>query len=348
MNLKLVVFKAFKIGICFNVFTVFVAISYIFAVEYYARPFAFKPSISLGTAVSSPKIFTTNNPTDFDILPAWLKIESKFSLFLLEYQFQPYWKRPSPRLEKWCKTRNCCVHRIGFDDKRIADFNCFTLDDWYLTNRDFLGSDLDNIAVLVLNNFLTKLPNGSRVIVSEPYVLFADRRSFDSFTRWVLALRAKYPALRFEIGLQIHLQTIDSYWLQYQWLVPALGEFSRKNSIPWGISEYSIYHRIWKARIAYGGATPAPTSLTRLEAFFPDRLLRAVALHQTYIFHRAAVRHGAQFVVQWGNFPVTWFAVAIAPDYTSTFALADWNGKLQPMYWVIARGLTDGKSKPKP
>jgi hypothetical protein len=26
----------------------------------------------------------------------------------------------------------------------------------------------------------------------------------------------KYPALRFEIGIQIHLQWIDSYWWQFQ------------------------------------------------------------------------------------------------------------------------------------
>jgi hypothetical protein len=39
-----------------------------------------------------------------------------------------------------------------------------------LTNRDFLGSDLDSSAVSILNGFLTKLPSGSRAIVSEPYM----------------------------------------------------------------------------------------------------------------------------------------------------------------------------------
>lgn len=345
MNLKLIVFKAFKIGVCFNVFTIFIAIAYVFTVEYYARPFGFQPSLELGTAVSGSKIYNTADVTNFDIRPAWAKIESDFDLFLPEFQLRPDWKQPSPRLEKWRKTRNCCAHRIGFSDKRIADFKCFTLDDWYLTNRDFLGSNLDLVAVAILDGFLIKLPSGSRVIVSEPYVLLADRRSFDSFTRWVLDLGAKYPALRFEIGLQIHLQWVDSYWVEYRWLIPALGEFSRRHRVRWGISEFSIYDRQWKSRIAYGGVRPYRSyAIERIEGFVPDRFRRAVVAHQAYIFHRDAVRHGVQFVVEWGNFPVTWFAAAIDSDYKSTFALYDWQGRSQLMYWAIARGLTDGKS----
>lgn len=344
MNLKLIIFKAFKVGICFNIFAIFMAVVYVFTVEYYARSFAFKPFLQLGTAVSGSKIYNTAIPTNFTIRPAWAKIESKFDLYLPEFQLRPDWKQSSSRLEKWCKTRNCCAHRIGFNDSRISNFKCFTLDDWYLTNRDFLGSDLDSAVISSLNSFLIKLPSGSRVIISEPYVLFADRRSFDIFTSWVLALRAKYPALRFEIGIQIHLQSIDTYWLQYQWLIPALGEFSRQHRVPWGVSEFSIYDRQWKPRIAYGGVRPERSFLIeRIEGLFPDRFRRAVVLHQAYLFHRDAVRHGAAFIVEWGNFPVTWFAAAIDSDYRSTFALFDWDGNAQLMYWAVMRGLNDGK-----
>ena len=342
MIIKLL-FRGLKFGAIFNIVTLILIAIYVFCVENKLQPFNFKSTIEFGTIVSGGRIYNTADSDNYQIRPAWAKIESQFDLFLPEFQLRPDWTQPSPRLEKWCKTNNCCAHRIGFNDKRITNFKCFTLDDWYLTNRDFLGSDLDITAVAILNGFLKKLPVGSRVIISEPYMLFADRRSFDSFTAWVLDLKSKYPALRFEIGLQIHLQIVDSYWLQYQWLVPALAKFSRQHSIPWGISEYSIYDRLWKARIAYGGATPGPTLLTRLEAFFPDRLLRALALHQTYIFHRDIVGHGAGFVVEWGNFPTTWFASAIAPDYRSTFALADWDGNLQLTYWAIARGHQDGQ-----
>jgi hypothetical protein len=258
------------------------------------------------------------------------------------FQLRPDWKQPSPRLEKWCKTRNCCAHRIGFNDRRIADFKCFTLDGWYLSNRDFLGSDLDSSAVSILNSFLNKLPSGSRVIVSEPYMLFADRRTFDSFTRWVLDLATKYPALRFEIGIQIHLQWIDSYWWQYHsWLIPALGEFGRRHRVKWGLTEFSIYNRLWKPRIAYGGATPPRMRLIdRIEQIIPDRFRRAVVAHQAYLLHRFAFEAGATHFVEWGNFPTTWFAAAIDPEYRSTFELYDWEGNPQLMYWAIARSLS--------
>jgi hypothetical protein len=103
-------------------------------------------------------------------------------------------------------------------------------------------------------------------------MLFADRLRFDSFTRWILDLAAKYPALRFEIGIHIHLQWIDSYWWQYHsWLIPRLGEFSRLHRLPWGICEFSIYDRLWKPRIACGGVTPQRVrSIDRIEGILPD------------------------------------------------------------------------------
>jgi hypothetical protein len=342
----ILLFKSFKVGIVFNLITLILAAIYLFSVETYFKPFKLKSlPIEFGTIVAGFRIYNTPDPNNYEVRPAWAKIQPKFDLFLPEFQLRPDWPNPSPRLEKWCKTRSCCAHRIGFDDRRITDFRCFTLDDWYLTNRDFLGSDFNTAAVAILDGFLSKLPSGSRVIVSEPYMLFADRRSFASFTRWVLELAAKYPALRFEIGIQIHLQWIDSYWGQYHsWLIPALGEFSRRHRIPWGISEFSIYDRLWKPRIAYGGVRP-PRSLLieRIEGILPDRFRAAIVAHQAYLLHRAAVESGASFVVEWGNFPTTWFAAAIDPDYQSTFALFDWDGRSQLMYWAILRGLVDGK-----
>lgn len=165
-------FKAFKVGIIFNIITGIWAANYVFCVESYFQPCKLKsaPVIEFCTAVAGFKIYNTAEPDNYEILPAGAKIESEFDLFIPEFQLRPDWKQPSPRLQKWGKTRNCCVHRIGFDDRPIADFKCFTLDDWYLTNRDFLGSDLDSSAVSILNGFLTKLPSGSRAIVSEPYM----------------------------------------------------------------------------------------------------------------------------------------------------------------------------------
>ena len=337
-------FKSFKVGLVFNLFTLFLIVLYTLAVEYYFRPsrFTFSPFVEFGTAVSGMKIFSGPDPKNHSLRPAWAKIESQFALFIPEFQLRADWKEPAPRLERWCKTRNCCAHRISFSDRRIRDFRCFTLDDWYLTNRDFLGSQFDSSVVSNLDAFLFKLPKGSRIIINEPYMLFANRASFKDFTAWFLKLTAKHPNLRFEIGLQVHLQWIDAYWWQYHnWLIPALGEFGRQHRIKWGITEFSIYHRLWKPRIAYGGATPPRMRLfDRFEQFIPDRFLRAVVAHQAYIFHRDALRSGASHFVEWGNFPTTWFAAAIDPGYTSTFELYDWNGNPQLMYWAIARALS--------
>lgn len=338
------VINAFKIGILFNLFTLFLIFSYTFLVEHYFRPFrfSFNPLIEFGTAVSGMKIFNTSDPKNYTLRPAWSKIEPQFSLFIPEFQLRADWKKPSPRLDNWCKIRNCCAHRIAFDDRRIPDFKCFTLDDWYLSNRDFLGSQFDSSVVSTLDTFLFKLPRGSRVIVNEPYLLFANPKSFDDFTSWFLKLAAKHPGLRFEIGLQVHLQWIDPYWWQYHdWLIPALGEFGRRHRTKWGITEFSIYHRLWKPRVAYAGATPPRMGLLdRFEQLIPDRFLRVVVAHQAYIFHRDALRAGASHFVEWGNFPTTWFAAAIDPGYTSTFELYDWEGNPQLMYWAIVRALT--------
>jgi hypothetical protein len=340
--LKLV-FKSFKVGLAFNAFILLLIIAYTLAVEYYFRPFQviFNPLIEFGTAVSGMKIFSDANPRNHSLRPAWAKIERDFDLFIPEFQLRADWQQPSPRLEKWCKSRNCCAHRIAFNDRRIPNFKCFTLDDWYLSNRDLLGSHVHASVVSNLDSFLFRLPQGSRVIVNEPYMLFADRRTFNNFASWFLTLAAKHPGLKFEIGIQIHLQWIDSYWWQYHgWLIPALGEFARTHRIRWGLSEFSIYNRLWKPRIAYGGATPERMRLIdHVESIIPDRFRDAVIAHQAYVLHSDALKAGATTFVEWGNFPTIWFAAAIDPEYRSTFALYDWEGNPQLMYWAIVRSL---------
>jgi hypothetical protein len=337
------IFKSFKIGVAFNLFTLILIAAYILSIEYYFRPFsfAFNPLIEFGTAISGMKLFSDANPRNHTLRPAWAKVQDDFDLFIPEFQLRADWRQPSPRLEKWCKSKNCCAHRIAFNDRRISQFRCFTLDDWYLSNRDFLGSEFDRSVVSTLDSFLLRLPSGSRVIVNEPYMLFADRRSFDSFTSWFLALATKHPSLKFEIGIQIHLQWIDSYWWQYHgWLIPALGEFARTHRIRWGFSEFSIYSRLWKPRIAYAGAIPERMRLIdRIESIIPDRFRDAVVAHQAYVLHSDALKAGATTFVEWGNFPTTWFAEAIDPEYKSTFALYDWEGNPQLMYWAIVRSL---------
>jgi hypothetical protein len=337
------ILNSFKIGIAFNLLTLFLIASYTLLVEYYFRPSQrlSNPRIEFGTAVSGRLMFNAN-PKNYSFRPPWAKIESQFDLFIPEYQLRSDWKEPAPRLEKWCKTRNCCAHRIGFSDRRIAHFKCFTLDDWYITNRDLLGSQYDSSVFFNLDTFLFNLPRGSRVIINEPYVLFANRQSFKDFTAWFLNLAARHPGLTFEVGLQVHLQWVDVYWRDYHgWLIPALGDFGRRHRVKWGLTEFSIYDRVWKSRLAYGGANPERMKLIdRFESIIPDRFRRAIVAHQAYIVHRDALRAGATHFVEWGNLPGIWFSNEIDPAYTSTFGLYDLDGNPQLMYWAIARALS--------
>jgi hypothetical protein len=160
------IFKSFKIGIAFNLLTLLLIGSYTLLIEYYFRPSQIlsNPRIQFGTAVSDMKIFATADPKNHSLRPAWEKIERQFDFFIPEFQLRADWKQPSPRLERWCRTRNCCAHRIGFSDRRIPNFRCFTLDDWFLTNRDFLGSQYDSPVAFNLDTFLFKLPRGSRIV----------------------------------------------------------------------------------------------------------------------------------------------------------------------------------------
>ncbi|WP_333362973.1 hypothetical protein [Microcoleus sp. herbarium14] len=152
-------------------------------VEYFVRPFNFKSSIQLGTTAVAYRIYDTFDPKNYRFR-SWInQVQPKFDFFVPEYQFRPG-QKPAPRLEKWCKSQNCCVHRLGFNDVRKVNFNCFSLDNWYIFNRDFLGYNLDITVTYSLDIFLRSLPIDSRIIVNEPYSLFADRRSFLSFTQW--------------------------------------------------------------------------------------------------------------------------------------------------------------------
>ena len=182
----------------------------------------------------------------------------------------------------------------------------------------------------------------------------------------MLALRSQHLKLKFEIGLQVHLQWIDAWWVRYQWLLPELQKFSKEYSYPWGVSEFSNYDRTWKLRINrpsfVDGAlyqTERPVLdplhqaiilhqfyrvLYQIEGFVPERLRRAVVVHQVDQFHKDAVRYGAVRFVEWGNFQHTaWFVNKIDSAYDSNYLLFDSSGQPTDLWWAAMRGLKDGK-----
>lgn len=342
--------NGFLIGIGFNIFTIVALIIYTLLVENIAQPFDFNPNIEFGTEVSGTHIFSKTNTANSEIHPSWQIIESKFSFFIPATEFRFNRKDKAVRVEKWCKTRNCCAHRMAYNDKRKSNFNCFTVDDWFTNNSNFLDDSFQGAAMVPLNNFLKTLPKGSRVIINEPLIFFQQNKfNFSVFEKWVVELASKYPYLKFQVGIQLHFQWIDLQFfaLSDGVLFAQLAQFSRQHNIPWGISEFSTYDRVWRRRLVNhfdkNFDRGKITYESQIELLIPERFRRAVVLHQAYWIHQQAVRSGAQFVVEWGNFPLIWFASQIDPEYQSTFGLFDWYGNPQPMYWAIARGLTDGK-----
>jgi hypothetical protein len=80
------------------------------------------------------------------------------------------------------------------------------------------------------------LPAGSTVIISEPFSSFSRPQVFQMFSEWILQLRSDNPGLKFEIGLQVHLQWADAFWLKNEWIFKILQKFSTTYDYPWGVS----------------------------------------------------------------------------------------------------------------
>lgn len=352
MNLKKLVFTGLKVGLILNLITVFGSIGYIVAIENYFKPFNVPSRLpfELGTIATARAMFDFDNQNDLRVLPRWQLIKNNFDFFVPDTALRDDDRAiKSPRLEYWCKiNNNCWAHRIGYKDLRKIDYKTFTIDDWFIKNKSFLGTSAENSLTLPLDIFLTSLPSGSIVILNEPLTLFQQHPlNFQLFKNWVIILRRKHPRLKFKLGLQLHFQWLDSQWLRLQdgRLFSQFHQFSTDYDISWGISEFSIYDRIWRRRLVatYDRSGRRTDRLTALiESAVPGRLRRAIVLHQAYLVHRAVVRSGASFIVEWGNVPTIWFSGEIDREYRSYFALFDWEGRPLPMWWAVMRGLIDG------
>ena len=342
--MKKIFLQGLKLGLIINLVSIISAIIYIFVIE----STLIKPlpklalSLKLGTVADSSRIFALDVPF-MKQQDSWLKIQDNFDFFVSEYQLRADFSKPSPRLLAWCRSQKCFAHRMGYSDIRKKQFKYFTLDDWFANNKYLIVKDTAPDESK-LAQFLNSLPDGSLVVISEPFSIFAERRSLAKFLEWALALRSQHPKLKFEIGLQVHLQWIDVWWVRYRWLLPELQKFSKVHSYPWGVSEFSNYDQVWKRRIS--GRSPVERIFYQIEGLVPGRLRRAIVLHQTYQLHRDAVHYGAVRFVEWGNFQHTaWFVNEIDSDYHSNYELFDSSGKPTDLWWAAMRGLKDGKIK---
>ncbi|HEY0055104.1 MAG TPA: hypothetical protein VGB63_07100 [Pedobacter sp.] len=311
MNFRKLILNGFKIGLAFNLLTLLLSISYIIAIENYFKPFNFsRQSVKLGTILTAQAMFDFKNFHNLQPLPRWKKIEGHFDFFVPDTALRNDDRKiKSPRLERWCKINPCWAHRMNYNDSRRRDYKVFTIDDWFFKNKSFLRTRLENAQVFPLDVFLKTLPPDSVVVLNEPLTLFQQHSlNFKLFTDWVILLRRKHPHLKFKLGLQLHFQWLDSQWLRLQdgVLFSQFEKFSADYAIPWGISEFSIYDRVWRRRLknSYdrsGRRTDGMTSW--IESAVPHRLRRAIVLHQSYLTHRAVIQSGASYIVEWGNFP---------------------------------------------
>ena len=335
-------FKGLKVGLILNTVLVVGLIIYVLTIEsWLSKPIKkFDFPLKLGTVVDSARLFDEDVPS-MKLRNSWLNIQDKFSYFVVEYQLRPDYHILSPRLLKWCKQSNCFAHRIDDNDKRKSQFKIFTLDDWFTNN--YLIFSRPDIELKRLDLFLNSLPVGSTVIVSEPFSTFDRPQVFQKFSEWVLALRSQHFQLKFEIGLQIHLQWADAFWFKNYWILEKLSHFSKAHTYPWGISEFSSYDQIWKRRIR--GRSAADRLFYKIEGLIPRRLRRAVVLHGSYIIHRDAAKYGAVRFTEWGNIQQTaWFVKQIDADYDSNYELFDSSGVSTSLWWAGMRGLKDGQN----
>jgi hypothetical protein len=330
-----------KSGLIVNIFaTVFGLIVYTISIHLWlsepVKPF--KMPLKFGTIVDSGRLFDKLVP-HMHLRQSWANIENNFDYFVIEYQLRSdFYDHKSPRLMKWCKNNNCVAHRIKFLDSRTKVFNKFTLDD-YFTNI-FLAPHTE-YEEFKLKVYLNSLPPGSTITISEPFSSFDRPEVFPKFFEWLLLLRSQHPKLKFELGLQIHLQWADAYWFKNYNILSVFSKFSKTHSYPWGISEFSSYDQIWKRRIS--GKSFTDRLLYKIEGLIPIHFRRALVLHGSYLIHRQAAEYDASFFTEWGNIQQTaWFVKEIDSEYNSNYELFDNTGSPTPLWWAGLRGLKDG------
>lgn len=332
-----------RIGFCVNILLVGSLFIYILIIEnWLIKPVKiFVKPLHLGTVVDSVRLFQEDVPS-MKLKKSWLNIQNKFDFFVVEYQLRSDYFPKSPRLLRWCRSNNCFAHRIDYFDLRKSQFNTFTVDDWFANN--FMIVRDASIDIQRLNLFLKTLPSGSTVILSEPFSIFDRPQVFQKFSEWVLQLRADNSHLKFEIGLQVHLQWADAFWFKNWWILDKLSKFSKTYDYPWGISEFSNYDQIWKRRIR--GQSASDRFFYKIETLIPRRFRRAVVLHGSYIIHRDAVKYGALRFTEWGNIQQTaWFVRQIDSQYDANYELFDSSGTPTVLWWAGMRGLKDGQKQ---
>ncbi len=271
--------------------------------------------------------------------PIWRDKSKLFSFFIIENELnRAVTQKLSSKTKFWCKLHNCYSHRMNFNDVNKLNFSSHIIDDFY-TDIQFTDSQIREAKLKSLDLFLASLPNNSLVIVNEPIVFFKSETRFTDFKNWYLSLLNKHPNLKFQFGLQIHLQWLDVVLFRYNWVFDRL----KDSDLQWMIIEFSIYDELWKKQLS-----SLWRELSDFNVDFPplvDKLVPRFVrsnlslLSAYYVARRCGLDSNCKSFVIWGNFGHVWFADRVPLSYSGQFQIFDESGKIQPMYWAILRGL---------
>ncbi|MDB9510468.1 hypothetical protein PN499_04650 [Kamptonema animale CS-326] len=296
----------------------------------------------LGKPLSSPRSrLPLGTVTGFTQISnsIWRDKSQLFSFFIIENELnRAVVKKLSSKTKSWCKYYNCYSHRMSFNDVNKLNFSSHTIDDFY-TDIQFTDAQIREAKLKSLDLFLASLPSGSLIIINEPIVFFKFELRFTEFKNWYLSLVDKYPNLKFQFGLQIHLQWLDVVLFRYNWLFDRL----KDSNLEWMVIEFSIYDELWKKQLSSFWR-----ELSDFNVNFPpvvDKLVPRFVrsnlslLSAYYVASKCRADSNCKSFVIWGNFGHAWFADRVPVSYSGQFQIFDESGKIQPMYWAILRGL---------
>lgn len=212
----------------------------------------------------------------------------------------------------------CYSHRLTLSDWRQFSYNQrFFLDDWWLHNCKFWYRQYWDYP---LRQTLALLPSGTEVVFNEHYF-----NSFERFVEYIQLLQSDYPQLKFVIGVQVHLQWFDPALIRKLFLISQI----KQSGLPWMLTEFSIYDRIYKSRLLW------------IDRFIPTVVRRSISAHSAWLVSRACGQSPqCQGLTIWAPNGV-WMIDRLPSTYDGEFLI--WNRQTkQPtsLYWAIKRGLS--------
>lgn len=220
------------------------------------------------------------------------------------------------------QNKNCFNHRLNLSDFKYFHHNpYYFLDDWWLENcRNYYIKGWD----LPLKQELSRLPSGT-VLVFNEYKF----NSIERLIPFVKELQILNPHLRIIVGVQIHLQWFDPFIFIHKLKILRDLDLS---GLPWMISEFSTYDRLYK-----------PWKVYEFDRYIPIQIRRSFQQHQSYWIARQCSRSSNCYGFTLWSPNGVWFHSNLQKRgfvYDGQFLVFD-QGQPTSLYWAIRRGLSN-------